>query len=94
MTQPQALQSSLAASWLADGRRMAALEACTLAAERREDAKAGNQPITQLSQQVDAMEALTEAEFWTLAESSTPALCNLLVRLNRIKKTIEMAARK
>ena len=50
--------------------------------------------MAQLSQHVDAMEELTEAEFWALAESSTPALCNVLSRLECIKKTIEMAARK
>jgi SpoVK/Ycf46/Vps4 family AAA+-type ATPase len=80
---------------LAEARRMAALEACTLAAERRE--AAGSRPqqaVAQLSRHVDAMEALTDGDFFTIAQSSPQALCNLLARLGRIKKTIEMAARK
>jgi hypothetical protein len=52
-------------------------------------------PITaigQLSHHVDALEDLTDREFFTIASGSPLALNNLLARLDRIKLTIELAA--
>lgn len=83
MTQPQVLQGD---------RLMVALEASTLAAERREDA--ARRPIAQLSQHVDAMEALADDEFFSITEASPLALANLLARLRRLEQTIEIAATK
>jgi hypothetical protein len=50
------------------------------------------QHISQLSQHVDALEELTEGEFFTIAAGSPLALGNLLARLTRLQHTIEMAA--
>ena len=87
MTQPQVLQGA---------RLMAALEASTLAAERREDARTPNSAVTVLSQHVDAIEAHVDETltFWSLAEANPQALSNLLARLQRVQQTIEIAARK
>ncbi len=87
MTQPQVLQNqSFGLS------QMAALEACTLAAERREDAAL--RPLAALSHHVDAMEALADDEFFSIVNGSPQALSNLLARLRRLEQTIEIAARK
>ena len=50
--------------------------------------------ISQLSQHVDAMEDITEREFFTIASGSPQALLNLLARLARLQQTIAMAAGK
>lgn len=50
--------------------------------------------MTTLSRHVDEAETLADAEFFTVASASKPALCNLLSRLQRLQQTIEMAARK
>jgi hypothetical protein len=50
--------------------------------------------ISQLSHHVDAMEELTEREFFTIADGSPLALQNLRARLARLQQTIEMAATK
>ena len=48
--------------------------------------------ISQLSHHVDAMEDITEREFFTIASGSPLALNNLLARLACLQQTIEMAA--
>lgn len=50
------------------------------------------QHLRELSQHLDAMEALADAEFFTLASGSPQALDNLLARLARLQLTIELAA--
>ncbi len=87
MTQPQALQNPSFGPSL-----MVAMEAATLAAERREDAAL--RPLAALSQHVDAMEALADDEFFSIVNGSPQALDNLLARLRRLEQTIEIAARK
>ena len=47
-----------------------------------------------LSHRIDDMEGLADAEFFTIAEASKPALCNLLTRLARLHETIAMCARR
>jgi hypothetical protein len=48
--------------------------------------------ISQLSQLMDDMEQLADAEFFTISHGSGLALGNLLARLDRLKLTIELAA--
>jgi hypothetical protein len=52
------------------------------------------QALGQLSHHVDAMERLSDREFFTIASGNPLALNNLLARLRRLEQTIEMAARK
>ena len=52
------------------------------------------QHLSQLSQHVDAMEELTDGEFFTIAQGSPLALDNLLARLARVQQTIAVAASK
>ena len=52
------------------------------------------QHISEISHHVDALEDLTEREFFSIAQSSPLALGNLLARLARLQQTIEMAASK
>lgn len=94
MTQPQALQS--APYKLGSPSHMAAMEAATLAAERREDARKPDTAVAVLSQHVDAIEAHVDQTltFWSLVEANPQALSNLLARLKRVQETIEVAARK
>jgi ABC-type transporter Mla subunit MlaD len=75
---------------------MVALEASTLAAERREDARTANPAVSTLSRHVDAIEAHVDdvLTFFSLAEANPQALSNLLARLQRVQQTIETAARK
>lgn len=53
---------------------------------------ATEQQLSQLSQHVDAMEVLTDREFFSIADASPLALDNLRARLSRLQQTIEMAA--
>ena len=48
--------------------------------------------IAKLSQHMDDMEQLADAEFFTIACGSPQALGNLLARLERLQLTIELAA--
>jgi hypothetical protein len=48
--------------------------------------------LSEISHHVDALEELTDAEFFTIAHGSPQALGNLLARLDRLKLTIELAA--
>ena len=52
------------------------------------------QAMAQLSHHVDAMEELTEHEFFTIAQGEPLALANLRARLARLQQTIEWAAAK
>ena len=48
--------------------------------------------MTAISRHVDGLEVLVDDD--TIANASPVALCNLLARLRRVQRTIEMAARK
>ena len=48
--------------------------------------------MTAISRHVDGLEVLVDDD--TIANASPDALCNLLARLSRVQRTIEMAARK
>jgi len=50
------------------------------------------QHLRELSQHLDAMESITDDQFFTLASGSPQALDSLLARLARLQLTIELAA--
>jgi len=55
---------------------------------------AGLQHISEIAHHVDALEELTDREFFSIAQSSPLALHNLLARLTRLQQTIQLAASK
>lgn len=75
-------------------RRMAALERCTLAAERRDNTQPMKTPtLSRISHHVDDLEDTLYKSTTTLANAPRPALDNLKARLARLQRLVEEAAR-